>query len=894
VIRPRRELRDLATAHEADSLTIFASDGGAALAWDARTGEPRDLPVCGAAERVQALAVTTVEGRALAVAATYADDGLVRTWDVGSGQAARDPAGKVLARRFPGPVRALALGRQRDRTVVICAGFSTVHVWNLATGQPGEPGLFEGPRGIRAIATGDYGGRSTLFCLGQDHNSGKYLRAFDLDTGAELDVEHIQVTSGAENLALVRHDGRGLLVAGEQQSVRVWDPADLPAGPGPADPGPADPGPADPGPARRAPWPGRLVPVGGPTSHLAAVEVSGRVAAVCAGRHGEVRLLDLTGSGAGPGRAAGVASLGTVEVDGAAVVVAGRRDGVLVVDLATGEPAGRPPATVDLGETTHVATGRLAGRPIAVAVGREPGPHAWFVDTGEPLARQAEIPDERITALALGTVGDQPLLATGLWNRAIRLTDLESGQPIKEAITGFGSFPLSIAITTVADEDVVVSCDTTTVRANYLRAPGQPRPSPGEMAAFPPRVVFATCDETPPPPTVVDGRAFRHHSGPFHGSVLTLGSLDDQPLVIAGDKAGEIAIFALRGGLQLDGPPLIDDGPVTALAQAEMAGRPLLASGDIHGTVRIRDLSDLGADPVEIYTLWSIAALLLVPPEHCVIGNERGLIVVRLRRSEPGPAQAAIARLSFPRDTRSARTCTHHGENRRPVKIAGAEALRICVKGLQTAWGARAVHPLEFPGGHCYLYADRLVIEAARPSVGGPASPETVVLPYGRLFVDSIDDPDAHRTDGCHFGLLLDDGDRRRVLSFYRRQDRDRARTEVVRWKAADWLRIEARIEESPAALRKRLSRHRGGPLLAKCRFVALGPDGRPGDRTYDEPFGLDVSQNDKPVHLRSKEDCQAGGQALDRLCARLREDGWLAIETGDHWYSATFVRDRT
>ena len=92
----------------------------------------------------------------------------------------------------------------------------------------------------------------------------------------------------------------------------------------------------------------------------------------------------------------------------------------------------------------------------------------------------------------------------------------------------------------------------------------------------------------------------------------------------------------------------------------------------------------------------------------------------------------------------------------------------ICIKGIQLNWGWRKPDSLSYPAGHCRITPSRLEIAA-----GGPEWEQPLVIGLKRVLAEAINDPEAYLTDGCHFGVFIRGDTSFRVLSFYRRSERD-------------------------------------------------------------------------------------------------------------------------
>ena len=127
--------------------------------------------------------------------------------------------------------------------------------------------------------------------------------------------------------------------------------------------------------------------------------------------------------------------------------------------------------------------------------------------------------------------------------------------------------------------------------------------------------------------------------------------------------------------------------------------------------------------------------------------------------------------MHLPVDLRVACACPQHAEHRQVAERHGTQAPRLCIKDVQLTWGQRAKHPLKYAGGHCYLLSDR--IEIVAPAGSAEAEPP-LVLQLGTFHPAPVDDPEAYLTDGCHFGLALEEFvGAFRVLGCYRRSERD-------------------------------------------------------------------------------------------------------------------------
>jgi WD40 repeat protein len=733
-IRLARPARSIALASVADRLEAVTTDERRAFRWDVAAGDTVGTPLGGRSGRVCAVGVATVAGRTIAVSATY-DTATIRTWDIPDCAPARHPVTRrQLVREDIETVRGLAVTRLGDRAVVACAGWSDIHVWDAATGEPVGPGVITGPKNVLSLAAGELGGRPIVACaVGSPCNED--VMVFDLETGAPLDPSHPGGGLRPEAVAIAEHRGRALIVSGGSYlALRAWEP--------------------------RSGRDATVIKVAGETSELTATFIGDRPVAVCSGRKGEVRLIDLAAS-APSARAApavgSVSGLAVAEVSGRKMLLCVGDQGLRVLDLATGDEAAPPPTQLGRRDTLAIAVGTLLGRPVAVAGGYLN--HAWYLDSGEPLHHQPAWPGV-VRTVTVATAGGRPIAVAGTGERGVLVADLETGEMLGEPIKAPGGNPLSVGVVMVSGHPALVTRTSMGIRAGYLDLPWLPAPE-----ADLPYSAFAALDETPPPPRMFFARRLTRH--PHDGGwCMALGSFEDHPLVLSGHDHGEIDAFALDSGLPLEPRLAGGKSSIGAIACEQLGQRPVIAVGSIDGMVRVADLTDLSALTL-ITTLAPVQALALAEPDHCLIGTEKGLIAARIAfPPEPGQGSGTRGRMRLPADPRAARACPQHTEHRQVAERHGKEVPRLCIKGVQDTWGQRAKHSLRYAGGHCYLMPDRIEI------LGEPEPP--LVLRLGTFAPAPVDDPEAYQTDGCHFGLALEEFvGAFRVLACYRRSERD-------------------------------------------------------------------------------------------------------------------------
>ena len=725
--------RSVALAVTAGRMEAVIADGRQAVRLDVQAGQAVGTPLGGRNDRVHAVGVATVAGRTIAVGATY-DATVVRTWDIPECAAARHPVtGRELVRKDLESVRGLAVTRIDERAVVVCAGWADIHIWDAATGEPAGPGLITGPRGIRSLAVGELNGRPIVACAGPGPDD-QHVMVFYVDTGEPVEPVPRGASPPASAVAIAGYRRNALVVSGGSYlSLSAWQPM-----------------------SGQAPV---AIDVAGETTVLAAAYVGDRPMAVCSGRKGEVRLVDLAGTDPSQQRISGIGevrSLAIAQVAGRHVVLCAGNQTLKLLDLVTGAEALPLPAALGRGNVASIAAGTLNGRPVVVAGGYVN--LAWYLDSGDPLPHQPAWPDS-ISAVAVADVGGR-LIAVAACSERVVVADLETGDLLGEPLMVPGGAAKDVSVAMVSGYPVLVTRTSMVIRAQFLDLPWLPAPVAGLPFAR-----FAAQEETPPPPPMIFARRLTRypHDG---GWCMATGSFEDQPVVFSGHDEGHIDVFELVSGLPLQPRLVGGKSSISAVAFQQFGERPVIAVGSADGIVRVADLTDLSALTV-ITTLAPVWALALAEPGHCVIGTDRGLIAARVRfPHQPGQGQGTGGGVRLPVDHRIARTCPQHDQHRQVVDRDGRRVLRLCVKGVQDTWGQRAKHSLKYAGGHCYVWADHIEIMAG--------AEQALVLQLGSFHPAPVDDPEAYQTDGCHFGVALEEFvGTFRVLSCYRRSERD-------------------------------------------------------------------------------------------------------------------------
>ncbi|WP_147982196.1 AAA family ATPase [Streptomyces sp. MS191] len=224
---------------------ISAGADGLLYRWDLESGEPLEspqpLPPSGAgpfpsprndtfapsgrtgAGRLNAVAVTALEGRPIAVSA--GPDGLLRCWDLKRGTPIGEPFTPAMA-----PVHAVSATVLNGRALVVSAGADgLLHCWDVVTGcRRGLP-LVGHVGGVNALACVDLESGPAVLSCGDDGT----LRLWDLATGLPV-CRPIEAHAGwVTALACSVVDGVPFAVSGGQDGrVRMWDLSGLHTGTG--------------------------------------------------------------------------------------------------------------------------------------------------------------------------------------------------------------------------------------------------------------------------------------------------------------------------------------------------------------------------------------------------------------------------------------------------------------------------------------------------------------------------------------------------------------------------------------------------------------------------------------------------------------------------------------
>ena len=728
------------------AVTVACCDGRRLYLADAGTGQVRGPALFGTPERVRAIAAARLDdGTPVAVAGV---EKTIRVWDLERGMELCPPVSA------PTVVNALAVTRLNGALAVVSSCWrGGVQVWDLAAGRPAGSTLPAVPEYTESMAVAVIGGRPLVLAGAKGEITG-----YDLATG-EL-AGGLPLPAFAQPLGLEVLDD----TAGGGAVVVAATP--LAGGIASYNLGPHD---------RLAGQQPRAISVPDDLAALAVTRIGGQPAALCAGREGNLQIIDLTGDPAGSdeGPVLGVA---LARVNGEPVVVcAGERD-VRVLSLAVGEQAAPSPVGFRPSRITRVAVVDIDGHAVGVcSTGYEI--HLWHLDSGAAAGVGRISTRERIECITTGRLKGRPVVVAGCFDVKTRVYDLLTGEEACEPVETPLSRPFGVAMLS-ADPAILFLNFAGAVQSRYVGLESRTLTAEEFEALLTTKGPgFSAEEETPPAPWRVGPRILLHRRRTDADCYsLALGVLDGTPVILTGHGDGEIDIFTIETALPV-GPPLTGhESEVSALAFAEFGGRPLAASGGRDGTVRVWDLA-AGSVITSVRTAAMVHGVALHPPDYCVIVTASGALAVRFTL----PAPAAVPPPSrIPVDVRAARACPEHTAHVTTVSVSGVDAVRMCVKGIHLPGGSKK--QLDYPLGHCYVFPDRLMLVGAGQETGKPP----LEISFGQVYIEAEDVPHAYEYDGGHFRVNIEDPFSCRSLCFYRRSERDFLARHITGWQQQD------------------------------------------------------------------------------------------------------------
>lgn len=481
-------------------VAVTGGADGLVRVWDLTTGQECGAALRGHEGEVASVAVTAVDGRTLLVSGGR--DRTVRLWDLAARQAVCPPL-----TGHSGWVTAVATAVVRGRAVAVTGDEEgVVRVWDAATGRPAGAPLADGAA-VRAVATAVIG-RRTVAVTGDKEGT---VRIWDLAKGKQVQQPLRLHDTGVECLSTAVLDGRPVGVAGSLGGqVVVWD--------------------------------------------LAGHEQVGAMLTSEAGESGGTRGAVLAWPGGRPH-----------------VVTGGSARVARVRDLATGEERGSV-FTGSAGHIGAVAVAEAEGRVLAVLACADGKIRVWEPSPGP--ARPVPLPGHRdfVAALTTTELDGRALLVSADEGGTGRIWDLATGEPVCE-LTGHANMLTAVATAEIEGRPTVV----TGARHETVRLWD---PATGAQAGEP--------------------------LGPDGGiTSLATARLDGRPVLVTGDGGGEVAIWDLTSRQLLHGPLPGHDDDVEGTAFARLDGRTVVVTVDAAGAVLVRD----PATGTRVGTPFSVLAL---------------------------------------------------------------------------------------------------------------------------------------------------------------------------------------------------------------------------------------------------------------------------------------------
>jgi WD40 repeat protein len=479
---------------------------------------------------INALCSCQVNGRTLL--ASGGDEGTVRIWDVATGEV------QDVRQDHTGAVNALCAVEIGGRILLASGGHDrTVRIWDPVTGATRH--VLQAHKGaVNALCSVQVDGQPLLVSGGRDGRA----RLWDPSTG-EL-RRTLKVLGKVNALCPVEVEGRVLLASGgdDRYTVRLWDPSTG---------------------APRGVLDGSLL-----IRTLCQINVNGRPLLAGGGNYNAALIWDpATGELEQVLATRTVNTLCSIEIDDQTLLVGCFDDGALeTYNPATGEARRIKGSHSGAGNT--LCRVQIGGR-VLVASGGDHTVRIW-----DPAVGDRQLVEDGYTAVA-GTgevnalcsveVGKRTLLASGGKDRTVRVWDPAAGE-LQYALEGHTKEISALCSVEVGGRILLTSGnDDHTVRV------WDPVTGRFERALEILGMVSALC------PVEIGGRI-----------LLAVGSnsYSKGKLQIWDPSTGEFE----RTLSDRTGPSSTAD-TVNALCPVEIDGRPLLASGDGGGTVRIWDLA---------------------------------------------------------------------------------------------------------------------------------------------------------------------------------------------------------------------------------------------------------------------------------------------------------------
>jgi hypothetical protein len=250
------------------------------------------------------------------------------------------------------------------------------------------------------------------------------------------------------------------------------------------------------------------------------------------------------------------------------------------------------------GPVTAVAVGELDGRPIVVSGSHDRALRVWDLGTGDPVGDPFTGHTDQITAMTVGEVDGRPVVVSGSRDRTVRVWDLGTGNPVSDPFTGHTDGVSAVDVGALQGRPIVVSGSSDSTVRVWDLGTGNPVGDP-----------------------------FTGHRGGV--SAVDVGALDGRPIVVSGGADWTVRVWDLGTGDPVGDPFTGHTDQIIAVAVGEVDGRPVVVSGSRDRTVRVRDLAT-GGNPRVIRLDNSIYSVTKPKNNLMVIGHEAGLTAIRI------------------------------------------------------------------------------------------------------------------------------------------------------------------------------------------------------------------------------------------------------------------------
>ncbi|GIM65171.1 WD40 repeat domain-containing protein [Actinoplanes auranticolor] len=281
------------------------------------------------------------------------------------------------------------------------------------------------------------------------------------------------------------------------------------------------------------------------------------------------------------------------EIDGRPAVAVAIGRTVHSWDTVTGELLSRPYPALRSSVST-VAAGRIGGRAVLAAGGRDAAVHVFDPATGTAVVAPMAGHSEGVTALAFGTVDGRTVVASGSWDKTVRVWDAATGACVGGPWSGHDDRIVAVHVAERNGEPVVVSHAVTgPPRLWFLRVPAATSGHTGAVhtvaaGRWRGRPVFASggADRTVLLWDAATGRAL----GPAptgHAAEVTHVAFagPDRDILLTGDGSG--VVLRWQSGAHV--PLARLEQWITGITPAEVDGRAVVGIGTADGALRIWD-----------------------------------------------------------------------------------------------------------------------------------------------------------------------------------------------------------------------------------------------------------------------------------------------------------------